>query len=73
MIKILIFVSGRDLHNLNPALQKFSTLYPNVNISIVGSTGVYPLMSQNQSNILFIPVKDIINYEFDFIGKKSYY
>lgn len=62
MIKVLIFVAGRDIHNLNLALQKLNSLFPRVELQILGSTGVYPM-----SNVPYISINNISNVEFDFL------
>ena len=80
MIKVLIFVSGKDIHNLKPALQKLASLYSEDGVQVVGSAGVFPLknsadfefiLSTNNvadaSNIPFIPTDDLANREFDFV------
>ena len=67
MIKILIYVAGRDTHNLNPALNKFVKLYPKVNVQIVGSTGIKPLKFSNNVEVNFIPFDKIADFEFDFV------
>ena len=62
MIKVLIFVAGRDIHNLNLALNNLSLLYSKVDLRVIGSTGVYHL-----NQIPFIPTKNLSNVEFDFV------
>ncbi|MBR1580708.1 MAG: DUF1919 domain-containing protein [Selenomonadaceae bacterium] len=67
MIKVLVYIAGRDVHNLNPALQKLVELYPKVDVRIIGAMGVYPLKDSTGTDFPFFRLQDIGNLEFDFV------
>lgn len=61
-IKVLIFVSGKDRSNLKPALSRLAQLYPDKELKIIGSAGVYPV-----EDVPCFQTNDISKQEADFI------
>ena len=61
-IKVLIFVSGKDRSNLKPALNRLAQLYPDKELKVIGSAGVYPI-----DDVPRFQTNDIPKQEVDFI------
>ena len=66
MVKVLIFVSGKDIHNLEPALQKLASLYSEDEIQVVGSTGISTI-NIGKPDVPFIATNDLAKHEFDLV------
>ena len=66
MIKVLIFVSGKDIHNLEPALQKLASLCAPEELQIIGSTGISTI-NIGKPNVPFIATNELAKHEFDFV------
>lgn len=66
MIKVLIFVSGKDLNNLEVSLQKLSSRYSPEELKVIASTGISTI-NIGKPDVPFIETNAIAEYEFDFI------
>lgn len=66
-IKVLIFISGKDISNLGAALQKLASLYAENGMQIIGSTGVFSLKDSTDATVPFIPMNELTKHEFDFV------
>ena len=66
MVKVLIFVSGKDIHNLEPALQKLASLYSEDEMQVVGSTGI-STVNIGKPDVPFIATNELAKHEFDLI------
>ena len=58
----MIFVSGKDRSSLKPALSKLAQLYPNKEIKVIGSAGVYPI-----DDITYFQANDIPKQKIDLV------
>lgn len=62
VLKVLIFVSGKDRSSLKPALNKLAQLYPNKELKIIGSAGVYTI-----NDIPYFQTNDISKQNIDLV------
>lgn len=66
MIKVLIFVSGKDIHNLEPALQKLASLHAQEEMQVIGSTGISTI-NIGKPDVPFVATDDLAKHEFDLV------